>query len=355
VAFGAQYLDWPLSKDEKRKCVLNLYEKDVRTANNLLEAKDESIKTLHKEITVLRRRVSLGSASTRSSLKGNTKDDSSLSPPHPHVADKCSKPDDLEADRSNVVDVSDEVASMGEEATVLRARATNYQHDFRRERSPAAGGNRRRSSSLEATPSWWAPASMWQAVRKGAQKATETASGMSRILADEARLISDEVRILATEALPRRSVANAGLAVNGPMGKDLLPTDYIQWRIEIPQNSGGVGVSLEDSGSPHTGPRVSSIAQGLAIDSWNSSGLPVTVHLHPGNREAVIRRVVVRIGDELVAIDDEALTLCEGEATLVPQRLEECQTLSFRRRMQPRRDDASTTEDTNRCAAPGGA
>jgi DNA repair exonuclease SbcCD ATPase subunit len=65
-------LDWPLSKDEKRQCVLNLYEKDVRTANHMLEAKDRSLETMHSDITKLRQSV------TGSSLYGSDIDENSL-------------------------------------------------------------------------------------------------------------------------------------------------------------------------------------------------------------------------------------------------------------------------------------
>jgi len=54
-------LDWPLSKDEKRKCALKLYERDVKAADFLLEEKDQEVDVLKKEIQVLRR---LSSSST---------------------------------------------------------------------------------------------------------------------------------------------------------------------------------------------------------------------------------------------------------------------------------------------------
>jgi hypothetical protein len=67
-------LDWPLSKEEKRRCVIQLYEKDVRSANNLLKNKEASIRNMNKELSVLRHRVSLGSESTRSSLEAAQQD-----------------------------------------------------------------------------------------------------------------------------------------------------------------------------------------------------------------------------------------------------------------------------------------
>jgi hypothetical protein len=112
---------------------MTLYEKDVRTANHLLEAKDKSLKTMHNELTDLRRRVSLGSTSTRSSLEGQDNDEGSLSPPQQqHALDDRGKPDDLneateasicelgnivgpqESDQSGKV-IADKVASAAEE------------------------------------------------------------------------------------------------------------------------------------------------------------------------------------------------------------------------------------------------
>lgn len=58
---------------------MQLYEKDVRTANGMLKKRDAHLKTMHSELTDLRRRASLGSASTRSSLGGNS--ERSTSPP----------------------------------------------------------------------------------------------------------------------------------------------------------------------------------------------------------------------------------------------------------------------------------
>eukprot|EP00931_Biecheleriopsis_adriatica_P066320 TRINITY_DN4070_c0_g1_i3.p1 TRINITY_DN4070_c0_g1~~TRINITY_DN4070_c0_g1_i3.p1 ORF type:complete len:629 (+),score=164.89 TRINITY_DN4070_c0_g1_i3:55-1941(+) len=51
----AASLDWPLSKDEKRKCALQLYERDVKVADALLSEREQEVGELKKELQVLRR------------------------------------------------------------------------------------------------------------------------------------------------------------------------------------------------------------------------------------------------------------------------------------------------------------
>lgn len=55
-------MDWPLSTDERKRQIMQLYQKDVTVADSMLEQMSE-------ELHVLRRRVSLSSVSTRSSLE----------------------------------------------------------------------------------------------------------------------------------------------------------------------------------------------------------------------------------------------------------------------------------------------
>lgn len=57
----SQCLDWPLSKEEKRRCALKLYERDVQAADLLLEESSQEVGELRKELRELRR---LSSAST---------------------------------------------------------------------------------------------------------------------------------------------------------------------------------------------------------------------------------------------------------------------------------------------------
>jgi len=88
---------------------MQLYEKDVRSADNLLKSKDASIRSMSKELKVLRHRVSLGSASTRSSLEGDeTQKEESLSPPQQH-----SSPDS--SDMSSDVVTKSEASSNSED------------------------------------------------------------------------------------------------------------------------------------------------------------------------------------------------------------------------------------------------
>lgn len=47
-------LDWPLSRDEKKSCVLKLYDRDVRAANNLLRSGEAALEALRQELAVVR-------------------------------------------------------------------------------------------------------------------------------------------------------------------------------------------------------------------------------------------------------------------------------------------------------------
>lgn len=49
-------LDWPLSTEEKHTWMLRLYEKDVRAANILLDAKEASVEKLAHQVCCLRRK-----------------------------------------------------------------------------------------------------------------------------------------------------------------------------------------------------------------------------------------------------------------------------------------------------------
>lgn len=62
-------MDWPLSREEKRACAMQLYEQDVRAADLLLRSKDSSLKELRAEVKVLRR-ASLGATTTRPGAGG---------------------------------------------------------------------------------------------------------------------------------------------------------------------------------------------------------------------------------------------------------------------------------------------
>lgn len=47
-------LDWPLSRDEKKSCVLKFYEQDVRAANRLLRSGEAALEALRQELAVVR-------------------------------------------------------------------------------------------------------------------------------------------------------------------------------------------------------------------------------------------------------------------------------------------------------------
>mmetsp|Transcript_49380 Transcript_49380/g.86990 ORF Transcript_49380/g.86990 Transcript_49380/m.86990 type:complete len:763 (-) Transcript_49380:65-2353(-) len=56
-------MDWPLSREEKRSCVMRLYEKDVRAADKMLRTHKAELHDLRHEVRFLRR-MSHGSVST---------------------------------------------------------------------------------------------------------------------------------------------------------------------------------------------------------------------------------------------------------------------------------------------------
>lgn len=58
-------MDWPLSRDERKQCVMRLYERDINAANELLEQSQEKVAALKQEVRYLRR-SSWGSSSTAS-------------------------------------------------------------------------------------------------------------------------------------------------------------------------------------------------------------------------------------------------------------------------------------------------
>eukprot|EP00929_Paragymnodinium_shiwhaense_P001136 TRINITY_DN101360_c0_g1_i1.p1 TRINITY_DN101360_c0_g1~~TRINITY_DN101360_c0_g1_i1.p1 ORF type:complete len:695 (+),score=189.23 TRINITY_DN101360_c0_g1_i1:71-2155(+) len=68
-------MDWPLSRAEKRAVVMNLYERDVRTADKMLQSREEEVTQLQEEVKTLRR-MSFGSvaSSTRCSTGGDDDD-----------------------------------------------------------------------------------------------------------------------------------------------------------------------------------------------------------------------------------------------------------------------------------------
>lgn len=59
--FRRPSMDWPLSREEKKCCAMQLYERDVQTANEMLNSQDKALRAAKREIKQLRR-ASLSSA-----------------------------------------------------------------------------------------------------------------------------------------------------------------------------------------------------------------------------------------------------------------------------------------------------
>jgi hypothetical protein len=331
-------LDWPLSREEKKCCALQLYERDVQTANDLLRRKDRALLHAHAEIKELRRQS--GANQSEAMHSEDTRDDLS----EEESASVLSQP--LQCPNASSKEFASEDSSPQTNARTSPSssnRATKDTSDRQQVSETSASPKKiqRSGSTGDLQTVWWAP--VWQAVRKSASRATETATGVSRIIADEARILADEVRMVASEV--RSQGLNQSHTARAPLNKGEQATKCIEWRVEFPSGAGDLGMSFEMPDSQHDAPRVSNIAEGQAMHTWNSTKLPVTVYLQPSNRESVMRHLVVRAGDELVAIDGESFV---ADVALL-EKLTSSQALSFRRKMMPRRSDYTQN------AAPGGA
>jgi len=174
----------------------------------------------------------------------------------------------------------------------------------------------------------------WKAVRNGARRATETATETARILADETRSLADEAAMVFNASAGCNDSSGTAADNQGSFPKARAPIESIEWRVDLESEERAAlpGLELE----PHMQGEalvVSGITQGSPLDIWNSSKVPVTVFLHPGNREKVMRRLVVSPGDELVAIDGESF---QGLADNVCHRIRMCKALGFRRKVHCR-------------------
>eukprot|EP00927_Polykrikos_kofoidii_P077406 TRINITY_DN74345_c0_g1_i1.p1 TRINITY_DN74345_c0_g1~~TRINITY_DN74345_c0_g1_i1.p1 ORF type:complete len:816 (-),score=115.02 TRINITY_DN74345_c0_g1_i1:120-2444(-) len=49
----ARSVDWPLSREEKRSCILNLYDRDLRAANDLVRTGEDALQTLRSELRLI--------------------------------------------------------------------------------------------------------------------------------------------------------------------------------------------------------------------------------------------------------------------------------------------------------------
>mmetsp|Transcript_11915 Transcript_11915/g.21807 ORF Transcript_11915/g.21807 Transcript_11915/m.21807 type:complete len:366 (+) Transcript_11915:33-1130(+) len=48
---GVRSLDWPLSREEKKTCLMRLYDSDLQTANNLVRSGEEALEALRSELS----------------------------------------------------------------------------------------------------------------------------------------------------------------------------------------------------------------------------------------------------------------------------------------------------------------
>eukprot|EP00931_Biecheleriopsis_adriatica_P086280 TRINITY_DN6098_c0_g1_i1.p1 TRINITY_DN6098_c0_g1~~TRINITY_DN6098_c0_g1_i1.p1 ORF type:complete len:436 (-),score=76.27 TRINITY_DN6098_c0_g1_i1:13-1209(-) len=379
-------LDWPLSREEKKSCVLQLYEQDIRTANSLLDEKDEALDQASKEIATLRR-LSLGSTSSGSSgrqsrasegssgrqsrasegctdasalqkhglqqtfddveaaidaIFARSDTDDSVSPhrEESHAQEKCRENalgisrKDLTCRKETQITVSTGVLNKETRPQFVAEGSRRRRHSMGavlRERSSAeqACAEAFRSKDDSASSNvWWAP--VLKTVWKSAQAVSETAAEASRVIADEVWLFAREAR---------------GQGDGSIAGSKAPFTESIDWRVEFDApREGRIGLVLDmETGDA---PKVASIEEGSLLDVWNSEKYPVTVRLNPGAREALMRQHAVRQGDELIAIDGEDLSKDDEGSSLI-QRLKHCDALSFRRYIAPRKEV--------RRAAPGGA
>jgi len=360
-------MDWPLSREEKKVCAMQLYEKDVQACEDLLESKDRALVAAKEEIKVLRRastastRTSVGrssagdspdasTASTRTSVGGPACDidvsvsDSSAAQtptkrlPSPPRGREAAPAHAASPRRNPAMQRSSSLEAVtsflpGWKTSEQEGSAANAQGQGRDTVSPRRGhGSMRRSSSLETASSFWGGA--WKAVRTGAKAASHTAKETARILADETRLLVDEAKMVF-EA-PVSNEANSGTTTDAtisPTDRTVArtpETEFIEWHIDCTDLSVDPGLRLEPAiqGEPR---RVSAVMQGLAIANWNNESMPVTVYLYPGRREAVMRRIAVCATDELSAVDDEPML-----AALEDESVGKCNKLTFRRRRKQR-------------------
>jgi len=74
---AAMAMDWPLSREEKKKQVLRLYNEDVQTANHMLHSGEKALLALHKELDAARLTTGL-SCAAQSATDISTNDSSEV-------------------------------------------------------------------------------------------------------------------------------------------------------------------------------------------------------------------------------------------------------------------------------------
>lgn len=314
-------LDWPLSREEKKGCVMRLYEKDVTTANDLLRSKEEALQAASDELQVLRRKSAGSGYCNGSSSGGSVLDQHGLSATFDDIEaaiDAIFSPPRADGEGSPTKPSS----SLGAVSDSACSAEAGLRERIKSSADAAVGGRGKRQESKRGAnrrTAWWAPLqSVWKGATQSVPVLLNTAAEVSRALADEARQFAGEARSFGEGTQP-------------------MPTESIIWRVELDEPAAaGLEVEFDKTavGQPIR-PQVTGIVDGLAVHTWNRSKLPVTVRLQPGNREAVMRKIEIRPGDELLAVDDNELLATGSDLEM---RLQKCEVLTFVRRILPRKE-----------------
>lgn len=306
-------MDWPLSKDEKRACVLRLYESDVQAANKLIRTKDREIRAVSKELHHTKR-MSMDSQRSQPSISEELVSHES------EAAQGCDAGQPA-AEIADSAPTGDLFAGQQTRRPPLRARSVEH-----------FPGGRTSGDGQKREKTWWVPA--WDVVRRGAQLASASAADFSKALLEE-------VRVLSGDLVTPSDVSKA-------------PVHQIEWRVEMQRGEGRdlerLGLTLrpfqesKGEGQPLT---VMEIAKDFALDKWNSNVRPVTVVLLPSRREAVMRHIAVQSGDEIVEIDGVAVTCLskDDDRAEVTQRIRRSRVLTLRRHVRPRCPQVAQTGD----------
>lgn len=316
--------------------MMRLYERDVVTANDMLRSKDLALQAASEELQVLRRKSAGSVCNGGGSSGGSVLDQHGLSATFDDIeaaidaifASPRADGEESPVKPANSPDAVPEVVCDAEAGLRERKKIsmdTAVEEKDKRPK-PTKGNNRRTA--------WWAPLqSVWKGAAQSVPVLLNTAAEVSHALLDEARQF-------------------AGEAGGFGEGTQALVTESIVWRVELDEPA-AAGLELQchqaAAGQPLR-PQVTGILDGLAVDAWNRSKLPVTVRLQPGNREAVMRKITIRPGDELLAVDDNEL-LAGGD---VEMSLHRCEALTFLRRVLPRKEVQTDATSVSR-AASGGA
>jgi len=212
--------------------------------------------------------------------------------------------------------------------------------------------------------SWWG--SIWEVVPNGAQKASKASVVAAQKVTEASRVLASEVKSLREDSGRDLAcmLADIGQATEEMHGKAsvglqkvLLPqqsspscssTFCIEWHVEVHRGDPGevrrLGLTLQPSSQGSRSLFVAGIAPGFALEAWNATALSVTVRLQPNNREAVIRRIIVRPGDEIIGADDVPIATNDNDFDRQDalHRIRRCTSLTFRRQIRQRQSEQPT-------------